>query len=94
LLAREARASLITFLTTEPSARPIATAFDRSQDTITLLIGPEGGWTADELSLFAAHKLLGLKLTDTILRVETAAVAAMAVLACFGADASNRRAAP
>jgi len=74
---------LTHFLSTEPSAEPIASARGVADKPITLLIGPEGGWTDDELALFVRHGLRGLRLTDTILRVETAAVAAMAVVACM-----------
>jgi 16S rRNA (uracil1498-N3)-methyltransferase len=71
------------FLSTEPSAQPIADVLDANAEAIRLFIGPEGGWTDDEMALFAKHTFRGLKLTDTILRVETAAVAAMAVVACL-----------
>jgi 16S rRNA (uracil1498-N3)-methyltransferase len=43
----------------------------------TLLIGPEGGWTEDEIS--ACARLPRMRLASTILRIETAAVAAAAV---------------
>jgi 16S rRNA (uracil1498-N3)-methyltransferase len=46
-----------------------------------LFIGPEGGWTDDELARFAHSGLTGLKLTATILRIETAAVATAAIVA-------------
>jgi 16S rRNA (uracil1498-N3)-methyltransferase len=48
--------------------------------SIVALIGPEGGWTPDELTRFAAAGLTAVVLTDTVLRVETAAVAAAAVI--------------
>lgn len=48
-----------------------------------LLIGPEGGWTDRELSLATAGGVLPVRLTRTILRIETAAVAA-ATVACAG----------
>ncbi len=43
----------------------------------TLLIGPEGGWTAEEITACAA--MARMRLASTILRIETAAVAAAAV---------------
>ncbi len=46
----------------------------------TLAIGPEGGWTHDEVARFAAAGWLAASLGPTILRTETAAVAALAVL--------------
>jgi 16S rRNA (uracil1498-N3)-methyltransferase len=53
-------------------------------NNLTLLIGPEGGWTDAELELFRSSDVRAAKLTSTILRTETAAVAAAAVaLVCF-----------
>lgn len=47
--------------------------------SIILGIGPEGGWTADELSAFDAQGWTPASLGNTILRVETAAIAALAI---------------
>ena len=52
--------------------------------TITLFIGPEGGWTAEETEMFERSGILGVSLTSTILRIETAAIAAAAVVAMRG----------
>ena len=49
----------------------------------TLLIGPEGGWTEDEIDAFRAAGLRALRLTDTILRIETAAIAAGAIVLTY-----------
>jgi 16S rRNA (uracil1498-N3)-methyltransferase len=46
---------------------------------LTLFIGPEGGWTDAELELFRSSDVQAAKLTSTILRTETAAVAAAAL---------------
>jgi 16S rRNA (uracil1498-N3)-methyltransferase len=54
----------------EPSGRPLAPA-----DTI-VAIGPEGGWSPVELAVAADTVSLG----ETVLRVETAAVVAAALL--------------
>lgn len=59
-----------------------------------LLIGPEGGWTAAEIELFARSGIQPARLVDSILRVETAVVAAAAIAACALAPASNRPANP
>jgi 16S rRNA (uracil1498-N3)-methyltransferase len=67
-------------LSTSPDAAPIRDALTSSPRELTLLIGPEGGWTDAEIALFAERDIRGVKLTDTILRVETAAVAAAAVV--------------
>jgi 16S rRNA (uracil1498-N3)-methyltransferase len=46
---------------------------------IVLAIGPEGGWTEDELELFQKAGWVSATLGRTILRSETAAVAATAI---------------
>jgi 16S rRNA (uracil1498-N3)-methyltransferase len=48
---------------------------------VLLLIGPEGGWTAQELVRMRECGLTPVRLTATILRVETAAIAAAAIVA-------------
>ncbi len=45
-----------------------------------LVVGPEGGWTADEQADLAALGCAGIALGERILRVETAAVAGAALL--------------
>ncbi len=47
--------------------------------SIALGIGPEGGWTAGELTAFTAAGWTPVSLGNTILRAETAAVAALAI---------------
>jgi len=47
---------------------------------ITLAIGPEGGWTEDELQSFQKAGWISASLGTTILRAETAAIAATAVV--------------
>lgn len=49
-------------------------------DPVTLAVGPEGGWTGDELKLFAEKGWLSASLGATILRAETAAIAATAIV--------------
>ena len=46
---------------------------------LLLAIGPEGGWTEDELQIFVTERWVSASLGDTILRVETAAIAATAI---------------
>lgn len=45
-----------------------------------LAIGPEGGWTADEMDLFVSHQWQPVTLGPRILRAETAAISAIAIL--------------
>lgn len=84
------------YLSTAADAVPIARALlatpSPAPARVTLLIGPEGGWTDAEIDGFARAGFAGLKLTETVLRVETAAIAAAAVVATL--LASNRPAAP
>ena len=60
----------------EPGAA-MPTAFEPTADGITLLIGPEGGLTDEELAAIRAAGFAGLPLGPRILRAETAAVAAL-----------------
>jgi 16S rRNA (uracil1498-N3)-methyltransferase len=51
----------------------------REDAEAALAIGPEGGWTEDELQLFAREGWTSASLGATILRAETAAMAATAL---------------
>ena len=46
---------------------------------LALSIGPEGGWTHEEISLFTTHAWTPVTLGPRILRAETAAIAAIAI---------------
>ena len=48
--------------------------------SVTAFIGPEGGWTDDELTQFTAGGAIVVQLTPTILRVETAAISLAAIV--------------
>jgi 16S rRNA (uracil1498-N3)-methyltransferase len=48
---------------------------------IVLAVGPEGGWTEDELQSFQQAGWISASLGNTILRAETAAIAATVVVA-------------
>ena len=61
----------------EPGGTPISLA------TPVVLVGPEGGWSARELALVAKKVTLG----DGVLRVETAALAAGALLTALRSGA-------
>ena len=50
-----------------------------SDAALALAIGPEGGWTPEEMSLFATHAWQPVTLGPRILRAETAAIAAIAI---------------
>lgn len=50
-------------------------------DNFVLAIGPEGGWTPEEMNLFIEHQWQPVTLGPRILRAETAAIAAIAIAA-------------
>jgi 16S rRNA (uracil1498-N3)-methyltransferase len=52
-----------------------------SNASIAMAVGPEGGWTDDELKLFDEAGWISASLGNTILRAETAAIAATAIVA-------------
>ncbi len=62
---------------TETMVREVVTSHPHNQ--IALAIGPEGGWTEDELDLFGKQGWISASLGPTILRAETAAIAAVAI---------------
>ncbi len=64
----EQQVSLRQILTEHATASEVAVA-----------IGPEGGWTHDELDLFQQNGWIPVSLGPTILRAETAAIAAIAI---------------
>lgn len=83
LLTAAPAGRLLWLLSPSPDAAPIAAARNDLSNTteLVLCIGPEGGWTDSEAAAFGAAGAKPVRLTDTILRIETAAVAAAAILA-------------
>jgi 16S rRNA (uracil1498-N3)-methyltransferase len=57
-----------------------------ASDTITLLVGPEGGWTEEERAAFTTSGWTRVSLGPLILRAETAAIAALAIVAATLTD--------
>lgn len=57
-----------------------ALATNQDHGPVALAVGPEGGWTQDELRRFADAGWIAASLGQNILRAETAAIAALAVL--------------
>jgi len=58
--------------------RDAVAARDAAKD-VSLAVGPEGGWTEDELQLFQENGWISASLGPTVLRAETAAIAAIAI---------------
>jgi 16S rRNA (uracil1498-N3)-methyltransferase len=63
----------------EEDARLADIFSDSVGEDAILAIGPEGGWTEDELELFQTEHWISASLGSTILRAETAAIAATAL---------------
>jgi 16S rRNA (uracil1498-N3)-methyltransferase len=58
-----------------------AAAARQEMPTLEIAIGPEGGWAPEEEALFDANGWRAVSLGPRILRAETAAIAALAVVA-------------
>ncbi len=56
--------------------------FENKEPT-ALFIGPEGGWSEDELALFASKKVLVKNMGQQILRAETASIASATLFLYF-----------
>jgi 16S rRNA (uracil1498-N3)-methyltransferase len=59
------------------------TAAETEMPTLEIAIGPEGGWAPAEEALFDANGWRAASLGPRILRAETAAIAALAVVASY-----------
>ena len=68
---------------TERSATPLPAILERGRNakSMLVLVGPEGGWSDAERDQAAKAKLTRAKLSPTVLRTETAAVAICAAVA-------------
>ncbi len=56
-----------------------ALAAHSAADEALLACGPEGGWSEEEMTLFSNNGWTSASLGSTILRAETAAIAATAI---------------
>jgi 16S rRNA (uracil1498-N3)-methyltransferase len=70
-------------LAAHPGAPPLALD---AADKIVALLGPEGGWSHNELSLFASRGVTLFGLGPRTLRTETAAIAAATLLLFLAGD--------
>ncbi|GGG80579.1 RsmE family RNA methyltransferase [Edaphobacter dinghuensis] len=62
-----------------PLAAALASVGPTGYESVALAIGPEGGWTPEEMAFFATHNWTSVTLGPRILRAETAAIAAIAI---------------
>jgi 16S rRNA (uracil1498-N3)-methyltransferase len=61
----------------------LAAALEKRVSPLAFAVGPEGGWTADEMQLFTANQWQHVTLGPRILRAETAAIAALSICSAF-----------
>jgi len=81
VLARTASYRFV--LDEQPGGATLARAFPETRstaDSVALLVGPEGGWTEEERAQFGPAGWTPVSMGPLILRAETAAVAALAVV--------------
>ncbi len=62
------------------SLREALSSVSEGTADVALAVGPEGGWTADEMALFSERGWTHVTLGPRILRAETAALAASAIV--------------
>jgi 16S rRNA (uracil1498-N3)-methyltransferase len=59
---------------------PVSQPIEAGQKSVALAIGPEGGWTDEELSSARANGFFEASLGENILRTETAVIASLAII--------------
>jgi 16S rRNA (uracil1498-N3)-methyltransferase len=78
------------WLDEQPGATPLMTAFSmRSQNSVALVVGPEGGWIDAERGKFSESGWQAASLGPCILRAETAVCAALAVVSQMAITSSR-----
>ena len=69
------------YLSFQDDAVPIMKLTANLPQELRVFVGPEGGWSAEEVADFARKQARSVRLTSTVLRVETAAVVAAGIIA-------------
>ena len=70
----------------QPESRRTLGELDTQENDVTLLVGPEGGLTPEERTDALRTGFTGIRLGQRILRTETAAPAAIALLQALHGD--------
>jgi 16S rRNA (uracil1498-N3)-methyltransferase len=83
MLAPQAQQSLASAAYALAAAEPIT--------GLSLLVGPEGGFSEQERAIAQEHGFVGCHLGARVLRAETAALAALATIQALLVDLSDRR---
>lgn len=65
------------------SSRTLAQAAQAAGSALTLLVGPEGGWSDEELALVEKHGLTPVNFGARVLRTETAGLALIAAVSAL-----------
>ena len=65
------------------SPHTLTQALEAGQDQLTLLVGPEGGWSGDEQTLVEHHGLTAVSFGKRVLRTETAGLALIAAISAL-----------
>lgn len=73
-------ASQRLFLDESRTGAPLLSAIDTAAESVALMIGPEGGWPEHERAEAIAEGWMNVSVGEHILRTETAAIAALAVV--------------
>jgi 16S rRNA (uracil1498-N3)-methyltransferase len=79
----EVRAPVKLLLAETEEENSLTAALKDATGEIALAIGPEGGWTAEEIEMFSGNGWRHVTLGPRILRAETAAIAALSVCAAL-----------
>lgn len=78
--AKKAYKSQCSMVFYELHGKKIGDIIENMSKTISLFIGPEGGFSSDEISMLSSYNVISATLGRRILRTETAPIAALSVI--------------
>lgn len=82
-LAQHAAQSQTTLFCHPGSSQTLAQALAPGQNTLSLLVGPEGGWSLEEQAAVEKHGLTPVSFGKRVLRTETAGLALIAAISAL-----------